>query len=102
MVPPGEETPAIGHNNHEVSLWLLLRRLFTEAVLISFFVGQKWALKWLIYQTHQQAEWWALTLMAVSAFFAVVGFTVIAGAELVIDCVAAVRAARRAIKGGRG
>jgi hypothetical protein len=95
----GSDTGATGHNSSEVNLWRLLGRLGTEAVLIGFFVGQKWILKLLIHSTRLEDEWWARWLMSVSALFAVVGFTVIAGSELVIDCAAALRAARRAIRG---
>lgn len=99
LVTPRRDTGAGGHNEHGVGPWQLLVRLFGDAVLIGFFVGQKWALKSLISYTHMGEEWWARWLMAVSAFFAVVAFTVFAGSELVVFCAAALRLAWRAIKG---
>jgi hypothetical protein len=50
--------------------------------------------------THLEGEWWARVLMWVAAAYAVIGFAVIAGAELYAACATAVRSARRRARGG--
>lgn len=87
--------PPAAHDHH----WgALLLRLAVEAVEIAFIVGIKWALtKWVRY-THQEDEWWARFLMWVAAAYAVIGFTVIAGAELYAACAKAIRDAARRVR----
>jgi hypothetical protein len=77
-----------------------LIRILRESLHIAFVVGLHWGLKNWIHFTHQEDEWWARWLLSSAALYAVVGFTVIAGAELVGDCWSAVRSAIRRIRDG--
>jgi hypothetical protein len=70
-----------------------LLRLGIEAVQIAFIIGTKWALTMCLRYTHLEGEWWARVLMWVAAAYAVIGFVVIAGAELYAACATAVRSA---------
>jgi hypothetical protein len=77
-----------------------LLRLGIEAVQIAFIIGIKWALTLCLRYTHLEGEWWARVLMWIAAAYAVIGFVVIAGAELYAACATAVRSARRRARGG--
>jgi hypothetical protein len=92
MQPPERE------NAPEPGLGRDLARICREALHIAFLVGLHFGLSKLIHYTHQENEWWARWLLSTTAVYAVVGFTVIAGAELLTDCVAAVHQAWRRIR----
>jgi hypothetical protein len=54
--------------------------------LLVFYLGQHWVLRWVAQITGLDHEWWARALLVLSAVYAVVGFAVIIGAELITDC----------------
>jgi hypothetical protein len=75
-----------------------LGRLLHEFVYIVFFMGLHWVIKWMLTETHQGNEKWALYLLYVSKVYALTAFTIIFGAELAVDCVRAVKFALRQIR----
>src|SRR5689334_10859497 len=79
---PGSRPASAERAVREPSRGEFLIRLGVEAIQIAFIIAIKWALtKWLRY-THLEGEWWAKLLMWAAAAYAVIGFVVIAGAEL--------------------
>lgn len=99
----GSRTPGSRPGNaeravREPSRGEFLIRLGIEAIQIAFIIAIKWALtKWLRY-THLEGEWWAQILMWAAAAYAVIGFVVIAGAELYAACATAVKSAWRRVR----
>jgi hypothetical protein len=85
----------------EPSPWRPLARVGREAILLIFYLGQHWLVRWTEKLTGLEHEWWARVLLALSAIYAVIGFGVITGAELVTDCWEAVAYMMRRIRGGR-
>lgn len=81
--------PKVGHT---------LGRLLHEFLYIAFFMGLHWVIKWGLTKSHQENEPWAVYLLFVSILYALVAFTIIFGAELVVDCVRAVKFAIRQIR----
>lgn len=75
----------------EPSIWRTLGRLLHEFVFIVFFIGTHWIIKLSLITTKQQSEWWARYLIDVSRIYAGVAFTVVFGAELIMDCKQAIR-----------
>ncbi len=75
-----------------------LGRLLHEFLYIAFFMGLHWVIKWGLTKTNQENEGWAAYLLYVSILYALVAFTIIFGAELVVDCVRAVKFAVRQIR----
>jgi hypothetical protein len=76
-----------------------LVRLGIEVAQIAFIIAIKWALTLCLRYTHLEGEWWARFLMWVAAAYAVIGFVVIAGAELYAACSTAIRSAVRRARG---
>src|SRR6266496_1070239 len=95
---PGTRPGGAEHTVREPNRGEFLIRLSVEAVQIAFIIGIKWALtKWLRY-THLESEWWAQLLMWAAAAYAVIGFVVIAGAELYAACATAIKSALRRVR----
>lgn len=81
---PVEEAP-------EPGIWRTLGRLLRESVYAMCFIGVHWGLKWFLTKTKQEDEWWAVYLLNVTALYALIAVVIIFGAELVTDCIRAIR-----------
>jgi hypothetical protein len=82
----------------EPSIWRTLGRLLHEFIFIAFFIGIHWLIKQVLIRTQQEHEWWAIYLLYVSIIYAAIAFTIIFGAELIVDCKRAVQSAIRRIR----
>jgi hypothetical protein len=84
--------------------WRRLRqsigRLFLHGAYCFAAIGLHWAGELGVKWTHQEGELWARVLLAITSWYAVSGFAIVAGAEVVVDCWEAVRDAWRRIRGG--
>lgn len=93
-----QQLEKLGTDALEPSIWHTLGRLLHEFIYIVFFMALHAVIKWGLTETHQEKERWAIYLLYVSIVYALTAFTVIFGAELVVDCVRAVRYALRQIR----